>query len=736
MNTWFKVLPLLAITLSVQASYQQVFVPVENKTELSELVQLLGGVDHCGSSITTAGVELPVTDATFAQLVHRGYSPEILIADLEKFYSERMNSSRNYGDYHTYSEGIAAIQQLHDDFPSIVGAPQVIGQSMQGNDLYAIKISDNPGVDEDEPEVFYNSYTHAREAITIEVLLHFMNHLTDNYASDPRVTAIVNNRELWFVPIMNPDGVLYNESTNPSGGGMWRKTRRDNGDGTWGVDPNRNWGHMWGYDNSGSSNYGGDETYRGPSAFSEPCTQVVREFVNAHDFASAITYHSYSNLYIYPYGYDEVYTPEPHHSAYVMMTDVMNDHNGYACGTGWELLYPVNGDTDDWFHGGTDEHDLIMAITPEVGGYSDGFWPSESRIPALVAENLEPNMIFAEMAGNPWSFAAPVTPALADPGVVDADFTLTWSTASPDENNLAVNYDLVELSGYELGSDSFDDESNWDAGAQAFTLSNVRSNSAPTSYFGGYGNVMTTISTLSSAVDVQAGTEVSFYTYYDIESDWDYAYLELSTNGSSWTGLEGNITTTSNPNGNNDGHGITGSSTDWDLAIFDLSAYAGQSVQLRLRYETDGSVLGEGIYIDDFSPVYTFGTQTPVATAISEESYAITGHAAGTTFYRVRARDAEGDLSAWSSLLELVCTGAGGGPDLQPVALQVVVSSPNVVLWWDPVPDALSYRVFYSENPWSGFEQIAHTPIAFYMHENAASLYNGYYRVVSDSEHP
>ncbi len=662
MSTWWRILGVALTLTTAQAAWHQVFVPLESKRDLARLQAAVGPLDPCGTVFTEAGVELAMEDTELAALAQSGLAPQLLVADLEQHYAQRMEAERNYGDYHTYSEGMAAINQLHADFPDIVGAPFSIGTTHQGNTIWAFKVSDNPTVDEEEPEVLFGAYIHAREAITIEVLLHFLQHLTDNYGSDERVTTIVDGRELWFIPFMNPDGVLYNEATNPSGGGMWRKNRRNNGDGSWGVDLNRNFGYQWGYDNNGSSPTPSSDTYRGPSASSEPETQVIRSFVNSRDIRAMQSYHSYSNLILYPYGYTDIQCEEPWHTGYVAMTDAMSADNGYACGTAWELLYNTNGDAVDWGHGATAEHDRIMSITTEVGTSGDGFWPAPSRIPALVAENLEPNLLFAELAGNPWALGPPATPTLSGPADAGPAFSLAWSTPSPDPYNPAVDYELRELTGYSQVSDGFAGTTHWTAGTPGFALSTARSFSAPNSYFGGTGNNRNAVSTLNQPIAVTAGMQISLRAWYNIESNYDYGYVEVSANGSTWTGLAGSITTTTNPYGLNDGNGITGTSGgSWVVATFPLSAWVGQSIQVRLRYETDGGVLNEGFYVDDFSPVVSFASESVVDDAITATGWNFATHEEGTFHYKVRARDGENDLSGWSNLVQVTVT---GGEDL------------------------------------------------------------------------
>ena len=179
-----------------------------------------------------------------------------------------------------------------------------IGYSLEGRPILGVKISDNVETDEDETEIYFNSLIHAREPIGLEITLDLMHQLLDNYGIDPDITAFVDETEIWITPIINPDGYVFNETTNPSGGGMWRKNMRDNGDGSYGVDLNRNWGFLWGYDDIGSTPDGYDETYRGTGPFSEPEMQAVHNFINAHDFPVIVNYHSYGNMYIRPWGFN------------------------------------------------------------------------------------------------------------------------------------------------------------------------------------------------------------------------------------------------------------------------------------------------------------------------------------------------------------------------------------------------------------------------------------------------
>ena len=329
---------------------------------------------------------------------------EILIHDLQSFYQSRLteNYTREFGlgsmgGYYTFDEIVYNLDLVHDECPNISTEKISIGQSFEGREIWAIKFSDNPNQDEDEAEVLYTGLHHAREPMSYMNLFYYMYWLCDNYGSDEKATNIINNRELWFIPAINPDGLVYNESIAPNGGGMQRKNMKQTcSSNPTGVDLNRNYDYMWGLDDQGSSGNGCDETYRGTSGFSEPETQVVRDFVEDHDFPIAFNYHSYSNLMIYPFGYSyDNDVPQEDLDTFIAYGEDMVQYNGYALGTGTDLLYPVNGEACDWMYG---EHQ-IFAYTPEIGSQQDGFWPASNRIVTLAEDNLYPNQFIAIHAG-------------------------------------------------------------------------------------------------------------------------------------------------------------------------------------------------------------------------------------------------------------------------------------------------------------------------------------------------
>ena len=353
------------------------------------------------------GIYIDVTasqDQTI-KLISLGLDIEILIPDLTEYYLSRNipDLSRDFtlgsmqGNY-TWDELNSRFDELQEEYSNIISERIILGESVEGRDIWAFKVSDMPEEDEDEPEVLFTALTHAREPLSMMNLIYFVQLLAEEYGTDPELTYLVNEREIWFLPVVNPDGYVYNESIQPNGGGMHRKNRLNTncGDGTnRGVDLNRNYGFGWGANNTGSSPDPCATTYRGESAFSEPETQIVRDFILDREFMNVIHYHTYSNVYIHAFG-NATLPDEPDLTTHQEIGNEMARFNGYPVGTGYELIgYTVNGDAVDWTYGDQE----LVAFTPEVGSYIQGFWPSENDVLPLCEDQVHPNKIFAFVAG-------------------------------------------------------------------------------------------------------------------------------------------------------------------------------------------------------------------------------------------------------------------------------------------------------------------------------------------------
>ena len=225
-----------------------------------------------------------------------------------------------------------------------------IGKTVNGKDIIAVKVTKNARIVRDgrRPSVLYLGAQHAREWITPEMIRRLMHHVLDGYGQNDEITELVDENELWFVPVANPDG--YDWTFTP-GQRLWRKNLRDNnGDGQItpgdGVDPNRNFPTKWGYDNEGSSPDPASETYRGPGPASEPETQALDAFVGRVGFEFFVNYHSAAELLLYGTGW-QVATPTPDDVIYEAMAG--DDANPAVPGYDPDIsaeLYTTNGDTD------------------------------------------------------------------------------------------------------------------------------------------------------------------------------------------------------------------------------------------------------------------------------------------------------------------------------------------------------------------------------------------------------
>ena len=289
-----------------------------------------------------------------------------------------------YDRYHTPQEGIDFFFNLAEAYPDIAHI-QTIGQSVEGRDLWTLKITDNPGtVEPDEERIFFCALHHAREWATHEMVLNLAEYLVTRYDTDFRVRHIVDNSVVWILLSANPDGFEYSWTTDR----MWRKNRRPPG----GVDINRNYDYMWGLDDVGSSGDSSSQTYRGPSPASEPETQAIQALLEAEKPAIAISYHTYSQLVLYPWGYTRYVTAEAYTSLRAIAdryASIAESAHGmtYTPGPGNYTIYPTNGDFTDYAYG---VHG-VLAYTPEMRPASSqlgGFLLPEGQIKPNNEENL------------------------------------------------------------------------------------------------------------------------------------------------------------------------------------------------------------------------------------------------------------------------------------------------------------------------------------------------------------
>lgn len=352
---------ILLFVLGFSSNKMEVWVYYTDPDELfSKMGELFGELDICTVKEAGGGEYYLVINTTQEQLEQiqaKGFKTRITYEDIaEKFYeiagSRDPQLLRDFGYFYTYWEMRDTLQTLANSFPAIARFYSA-GTSYQNLNLYVFKISDNPDVEEREPAVCFNGATHAREPMGTTLCIDYIKYLLTNYGTDSLVTWFVNNREIYFMPVMNPDGYRYNSDSGGATSNI-RKNRHfysGQGTSTAGVDLNRNYGYKWGYDNVGSSPVVISETYRGPARFSELETQIARDVFLPKKIRTQIDYHSYGPYNLCVWGYSSTAEPIPDSITQWEILDSMRAKNGYSAsrtGPIARVLYRANGGSIEW----------------------------------------------------------------------------------------------------------------------------------------------------------------------------------------------------------------------------------------------------------------------------------------------------------------------------------------------------------------------------------------------------
>ena len=372
-----------------EPDHHLVEVYIKDAVTLDRLVKLDLDLAGCHSiKLPAKTVDVIATDADIVTLKKAGFDFEVSIRNLEDHHERELAKDLpivpndltpalgkgGMGGHYTLVQIVAILDSFVKNHPAIC-SKQSIGKSLEGRDMWMLKISDNVKVDEDEPEVLYDSLIHAREPLSMETMLLFMDELLTQYGKQSEATQIVNSRELFFIPVMNPDGYEYNRQIRPGGGGMWRKNRL----GGYGVDLNRNFSTAWSAPNGGSSTNRNSETYRGASPFSEPETRNHEAFVKTRNFYHVFSMHTYQEVLLRPWGYQR--GNPPNNAEYNSHGTRFTAQNGMRHGSAADLLYIASGTTLDHAHVAHG----AFGWTPEIGRSSEGgFWPTSSLIPVIA----------------------------------------------------------------------------------------------------------------------------------------------------------------------------------------------------------------------------------------------------------------------------------------------------------------------------------------------------------------
>lgn len=683
-----KKITLIIFLIISTISYEQTYCRVKifaNESQLEDLHNLAIDLDHAhhtkGSYILA---ELNEND--ILKLDQNGINYQIVINDLENYYADRLqqpilktgafpcdqNSATKYstpvnfnlgnmGGYLTYNEFLENLDSMASKYPNLITAKSGISsfQTYEGRPILYVRISDNPGIDEGEAQVLYTSIHHAREPASLSQLIYYMWYLLENYDTDPEIQYLVNNTDMFFVPIINPDGYIYNEVNNPNGGGMWRKNRRNNGGGSFGVDLNRNYSYQWGTTGTSTTNTN-DDTYCGTTPFSEPETQAIKWLCENNNFLFASNAHTYGNLLLFPFGHTSN-LPTVDHDYYVGIGGHMVKHNGYTSQLSAEL-YPASGDSDDWMYDGDlGTKPKIFAFTPEIGSNGDGFWPASSEIDRICKENIFPNMriahyphVYASMRDlepqtwtdnsdyinfeltryglTPGDFTVSITPingfdVLGNPEIITGmqlldvvndsiSYQLSANLSGGDEIKYVLNLDngsyvhrdtITKIYGLptEIFNDPGNDMLNWVSNNWNTTTEDFKTPSSSITDSPNQSYTALTNSSIESLNEYDLGGAsqafVAFWAKWEIENNYDYVQFEVSSdNGNSWIPMCGKYTNLGTSDQAENEPLYDDFQTDWVEELISLDDFLGSTIKFRFRLVSDIFVNNDGFYFDDF----------------------------------------------------------------------------------------------------------------------------------------
>ncbi len=653
--------------------FSQVRIFVTNEQDESKMVNAGLLIDH---AIRKPGQYLDawLSAAEMQMLQNSGVPFQVLIDDWDAYYNsinipmtqeemdgamreskERFDVSHSIygtmGGHLKWAEAIAKIDSMRLQYPTLISQKFSIGTTYESRPIWAVRITKNPDAPTGRPQVLYHAVIHAREPVSMAAQMYYFYWLFENYNIDPMATYILNNREIYWIPYFNPDGHVYNETTNPNGGGMWRTNRHVISSGCGMVDLNRNFGiyAFWNSTNGGSSTNqcsGGQGTYRGTSPFSELETQAVMTFINGKQFKSGLGAHTYGNYLIRPWAWSD--SPTPDDNIFQEYSIDMTQYNHYTYGRASQTVgYQVRGGADDCYYNDSG-HTKMIEMTPETGA---SFWPTQAQILPLCEGMLWTNQYIALVAGAyvyplsktfnqpnynpgqsgtykvkfrnkglttatnvkvqlvPWnSFVTIPTqqynfaslPTFASDSATFS-FTLASNApvncAIPTTLNLKIDtstvytetiYIYVGTGAITLNDNAESGIGNWTpTGGWAWKTDYYHSGTHSFGYAPYVNNADYSL-TLTNPINAQSAPVcyLNFWNRYSVESGWDYAIVEVSSNnGTSWQQVIS----------------YTGINLTWTEQSFDITRFVNASTQLKIRFRltSDGNTLGAGWWVDD-----------------------------------------------------------------------------------------------------------------------------------------
>ena len=551
----------------------------------------------------------------------------------------------------TVAQVVAFMDTLRMLYPHVVSQKWSLGQSHEGRDIWCFRMSDDPDVDQNRPATLFDALHHPGEWPSMELDIRLAEYFAQNYGSDPEVTYLLDRREVYFVPIVNPDGRAYIEDT----GNSWpKKNRRDNGDGTFGINLNRNYPFMWGVSDEPNADSTWCACYHGPYAGSEPETQAIMGLVNSRDFVTHQSYHTPGKVTFYPWAYSLAPTPDA--AIYTHMGEMMTLMNSYEHGPVGEFLNSVfSGPTIDWSYGAQGEHEKIFAFTNEVASsgagtveeafqqiLADNIWAAlylirvagafvEAGDPAVIGGNANGSLDPGETAGLSFTLtnegvrkeatglsvriscddpylqladaerAVGTIAAFSSADFSAAPFTATVDPACPPGRTINVNVTVIQQDGplqyvvpYVVGGPVVIFSEDFESGTDGWTLTGTwdlttwESNSPPFSLTDSPDDDYNNDDSTSATITQPiTASNLSLSFWHTYRTESTFDYTMVQVS------FDGGPWTTL------PGAMYTGASGAWQHVELSLADYVGKPVQIRFRLESDEVTTDDGWYIDD-----------------------------------------------------------------------------------------------------------------------------------------
>lgn len=680
---------LLIFTVFCQEQYSRAKIWTDTKG-MNELANLGLAVDHASVKKNTFIIS-DFSEREIQKAKDAGFKVDILIEDVKAFYVDRAyknigvqknstcpESSGNSFDptvpsnfelgsmagFYTYQEYLDILDDMYAQFPNLISERAAVSDTLshEGREIFYVKMSNDPAVDQSKPKVLYTSLHHAREPGSLSETIFFMWYILENYGTDPEVTYLMDNLEIFCVPMINPDGYVHNVVNDPNGGGMHRKNKNPNvgnvNDNP-GVDLNRNYSYQWGTTGVDLGDENSD-TYPGSGPFSEPETKNMKKIAENWNVSFAFNAHTYTGLLLYPIGATEQEFAADH-DYFDAYTSHMVKFNNYDPDKS-SGLYPASGDSDDYMYKDED----VFAVTPEVG--FNGFWPPVNQITPDCIDMLFPNLVMAHL---PLVYGATESTDLSSTIVdMSGDFnhkiqrlgqqngTLTVSIeplSGIQSVGNAINYNL-NIEEVQTGSISYtldpaiqygdeikyvlvtdngdwqnrdtiiktfgdatlqfsDDAANaenwsgdWDLTSEDYFSPDFSFTDSPN---GEYNNNENNTYIFNDTVDLSEATSAytRFRAKWDIEAGYDYVQFQVSTDfGNSWIPQCGKFT---RPGVQNWGEPqpvgeplYDGTQNNWVMEEISLTDYIGEQIMFRFILVSDQGVTEDGFYFDDFQILY------------------------------------------------------------------------------------------------------------------------------------